>query len=305
MNQRRSAEGALVVAAFLFGTTFPLVQDALEDVTPFAYLVLRFSIAVVVVAPFAIVIMRRHGEDRRVLLRVGAVAGVLLFGGYATQTVGLQYTTPSTSAFLTGLYVMFTPLVEAVVRRAWPPRRVLGSTVLATIGLYLLTGADLALGRGELLTLACALIFAVWIVYQGGYATRIHPIPFTTMQMLTLVVVGLPAMARQGVGELSPTAWFAILFTGIACSAVALSLQLWGQRRIPPTRAALILLLEPVFAGLASFVDGERLGAVEILGAAVILTAIALAELGPRAPVVAASQPAAAPVPPAAPPRSH
>ena len=283
MNERRfAAEGALVVAAFLFGTTFPLVHNALKDVTPFAYLVLRFIIAVIVLAPFAIVIMRRTGEDRRMLLRVGVIAGVLLFGGYATQTVGLQYTTPSTSAFLTGLYVMFTPLVEAVVRRAWPPRRVLGSTVLATIGLYLLTGADLSLGRGELLTLACALIFAVWIVYQGGYAARIHPIPFTTLQMLTLVIVGLPAMARQGVGELSPTAWFAIVFTGVACSAVALSLQLWGQQRIPPTRAALILLLEPVFAGLVSFVDGERLGAVELFGAAVILAAIALAELGPR-----------------------
>jgi drug/metabolite transporter (DMT)-like permease len=283
VNQRRyAAEGALVVAAFLFGTTFPLVHNALQDVTPFAYLVLRFTIAVIVLAPFAILIVRRRGEDRRVLLRVGFVAGLLLFGGYATQTVGLQYTSPSTSAFLTGLYVMFTPLVEALVLRTWPPRRVLGSTVLATVGLYLLTGADLGLGRGELLTIACAAIFAVWIVYQGRYAVRIHPIPFTTMQMLTLVIVGLPAMARQGVGELSPSAWFAIIFTGIACSAVALSLQLWGQRRIPPTRAALILLLEPVFAGLVSFADGERLGAVEMLGAAVILAAIALAELGPR-----------------------
>jgi drug/metabolite transporter (DMT)-like permease len=283
VNQRRfAAEGALVAAAFLFGTTFPLVHDALKDVTPFAYLVLRFAIAVLVIAPFAVIIVRRHGEDRRTLLRVGFVAGLLLFGGYATQTVGLQYTTPSTSAFLTGLYVMFTPLVEATVRRVWPPRRVVGSAALATVGLYLLTGADLALGRGELLTLACALIFAVWIVYHGGYAARLDPIPFTTLQMVTLVVVGLPAMARQGVGELSPTAWFAIVFTGIACSAVALSLQLWGQRRIPPTRAALILLLEPVFAGVVSFIDGERLGLVELLGAAVILGAIALAELGPR-----------------------
>lgn len=283
MNQRRfAAEAALVVAAFLFGTTFPLVHDALDDVTPFAYLVLRFAIAVLVLAPFAVLIIRREGEDRRVLLRVGFVAGLLLFGGYATQTVGLQYTSPSTSAFLTGLYVMFTPMVEAMLRRVWPPRRVVGSAALATVGLYLLTGADLALGRGELLTLACALIFAVWIVYQGGYAARLHPIPFTTLQMVTLVVVGLPAMARQGVGDLSPTAWFAIVFTGIACSAVALSLQLWGQRRIPPTRAALILLLEPVFAGVVSFVDGERLGAIELVGAAVILGAIALAELGPR-----------------------
>lgn len=283
--RRFSAEGALVIAAFLFGITFPLVHDALNDVTPFAYLVLRFSIAVLVLAPFAFAIARRQGDDRRLLIRVGIIAGVLLFGGYATQTVGLQYTSPSTSAFITGLYVMFTPLIEAVVRRAWPPRRVLASTVIATFGLYLLTGADLGLGRGEVLTLACAFLFAVWIVYQGAYAARLHPIPFTTMQMATLVVVGLPAMARQGVGHLSGQAWFAIVFTGIACSAIALSLQLWGQRRIPPTRAALILLMEPVFAGLAGFIDGERLGAVELIGAAVILGAILVAELGPREPV--------------------
>ena len=283
--RRFSAEGALVAAAFLFGVTFPLVHDALNDVTPFAYLVLRFSIAVLVLAPFAFAIARRQGDDRRLLIRVGLIAGVLLFGGYATQTVGLQYTSPSTSAFITGLYVMFTPLIEAVMRRAWPPRRVLASTVIATFGLYLLTGAELGLGRGELLTLACAFLVAVWIVYQGGYAARLHPIPFTTMQMATLVIIGLPAMARQGVGHLSGQAWFAIVFTGIACSAVALSLQLWGQRRIPPTRAALILLMEPVFAGLAGFIDGERLGAVELLGAAVILGAILVAEFGPRQPV--------------------
>lgn len=283
MGQRRfAAEGALVAAAFLFGTTFPLVHDALEDVTPFGYLVLRFAIAVVVLAPFAVVIVRRDRTERRSMIRVGVVAGLLLFGGYAAQTVGLQYTTPSTSAFLTGLFVIFTPFVEAVVERTWPARRVVLSALLATVGLYLLTGADLALGRGELYTLLCALIFAVWIVYQGRHVATVHPIPFTTLQMATLVIVGIPAAMRQGLGDLSPTAWFAIVFTGIACSAVALSLQLWGQRRIPAARAALILLLEPVFAGLISFVDGERLGAVELLGAAVILGSIVLAELGPR-----------------------
>lgn len=287
MNQRRfAAEGALVAAAFLFGTTFPLVHDALEDVTPFAYLVLRFTIAVLVLVPFAVLVVRRDGPERRAMVRVGVIAGLLLFGGYATQTIGLQYTTPSTSAFLTGLFVIFTPFVEAVVERAWPERRVLLSAALASVGLYLLTGADLSLGRGELLTLACAVIFAMWIVYQGAHVAAIHPIPFTTLQMATLVVVGVPFMARQGIGDLSPTAWFAIVFTGIACSAVALSLQLWGQRRIPAARAALILLLEPVFAGVISYFDGERLGAVELLGAAVILGAIVLAELGPRREVL-------------------
>jgi len=280
--RRYAAEGALVAAAFFFGITFPLVHNALDDVTPFAYLVLRFVVALLALGPFAIAIVRRRGDDRRLLVRVGIVAGLLMFGGYATQTVGLQYTSPSTSAFITGLYVMFTPFIEAALRRAWPAPRIFASAALATIGLYLVTGANLDdVGRGELLTLACAFLFAIWIVYQGGYAARLHPIPFMSMQMVTLVVVGLPAVARQGVGELTGEVWFAIVFTGIACSAVALSLQLWGQRRIPPSRAALILLMEPVFAAVAGYVDGERLGVVELVGAAVILAAIAIAELGP------------------------
>jgi drug/metabolite transporter (DMT)-like permease len=259
-----------------------LVHNALDDVTPFAYLVLRFVVALIALGPFAIAIVRRRGDDRRLLVRVGLIAGLLMFGGYATQTVGLQYTSPSTSAFITGLYVMFTPFIEAALRRAWPAPRIFASAALATIGLYLVTGANLGgVGRGELLTLACAFLFAIWIVYQGGYAARLHPIPFMSMQMVTLVIVGLPVAARQGVGDLTGEVWFAIVFTGIACSAVALSLQLWGQRRIPPSRAALILLMEPVFAALAGYVDGERLGAVEIVGAFVILVAIAIAELGP------------------------
>jgi drug/metabolite transporter (DMT)-like permease len=106
------------------------------------------------------------------------------------------------------------------------------------------------------------------------------------VQLLVIVVLCLPPTAAQGVGRLSGLALFAAAFTGIACSAVALSLQVWGQRRIPPSRTALILLLEPVFAGVAGYASGERLGALRLAGAAVILAGIAVAELAGRgAPV--------------------
>lgn len=297
--RRYAPEGALVLAAFLFGITFVLVGDALDDVTPAAFLVLRFALAVVVLAPVAVVSSRTAASrtaaspprppatpppDRRTLVRVGAVAGVLLFGGFAAQTVGLQDTSPATSAFITGLFVIFTPFVQAVVDRAWPPASVVVCAGLAAFGLYLLTGADLGVGRGEVATLICAVMFAVWIVYQGRNATRVPPIPFTTVQMAVLVVVGLPWLAVAGVGDLTATAWLAVAVTGIACSAVALTLQLWGQRRIPAPRAALILLLEPVFAGVVSVLVGERIGAIELFGAGVILVAIALAERSPRGP---------------------
>ncbi len=278
-HARFAAEAALVLAALLYGITFPLVHDALEDITPFAYLVGRFSIAVLFVAPAAW-IAARGMRDRALLWRAGVIAGLLLFGGYATQTVGLQYTTASTSAFVTGLYVVLTPVVEAVVYRRVPGRAVWAGIVLATIGLYLLTGADVHLGRGELLTLACAVLFAGHIVCLGAYARRIPPAAFTGMQLGMVAVLSAPAAAEQGIGTLTALAVFAVVFTGIACSAIALPLQLWGQRRIPPARAALILLAEPVFAGIAGFINGDRLGALRVAGAAIILVGIAVSEFG-------------------------
>ncbi len=279
--RRYRAEGALVLAAFFFGVTFPLVHDALEDVTPFAYLLLRFTIAVLALAPFAILVVRSQGADQRLLWRTGAIAGVLLFGSYATQTIGLQYTSPSTSAFITGLYVCLTPFIEAAVRRRAPSPWVIAGIVVATGGLFLLTGADLGFGKGEAWTLACAALFAIWIVYQGAYAHRLHPIPFTTVQMGMVALLCLPPAGVQGSGDLTALALFAVAFTGVACSSVALSLQLYGQRRIAPSRAALLLLSEPVFAAIAGYVTGERLLGIELVGAAVILLGIAITEFGP------------------------
>jgi drug/metabolite transporter (DMT)-like permease len=280
--RRYLPEGALVLAAFFFGVTFPLVHEALDDIEPFAYLLLRFAIAVVVLAPFAIVVGRRaDAAQRRLLWRSGAIAGALLFGGYATQTIGLETTSPSTSAFITGLYVALTPIVEAIVRRRVPPRGVIGGIVLATLGLYLLTGADLALSTGDVWTLACAVIFAIWIVYQGEHAPRLDAIPYTTVQMIVVALLCVPATSAQGIGGITGVALFAAAFTGIMCSSVALSLQLYGQRHIAPSRAALILLSEPVFAAIAGYANGERLGTIELLGAVVILGGIALAEFGP------------------------
>jgi len=286
VKKRYVAEAALVGAALLYGVTFPLVHDALDDITPYAYLLGRFGIATLLLAPVTIPALRTRGPERRMLLRAGLTAGVILFGGYATQTIGLQYTSPSTSAFLTGLYVIITPVIESAISRRLPRPPVLVGIVVATVGLYLLTGADVHLGRGELFTLACAVLFAVHIVYIGGYTHVLRPLQFGTMQLGAVAVLSVAPAAHQGVGSLSALAVFAVVFTGIACSAVALPLQLWGQQRIPATRAALILLAEPVFAGIAGYVNGERLGAEQLVGAAAILAGIVVSEFWPRRPVV-------------------
>ena len=289
---RLAAEGALVAAALFYGITFPLVHDALRDITPFAYLLGRFLVATACVAPFAVVAYR--GADRaarRLVVRVGLVAGAFLFAGYATQTVGLQYTTASTSAFITGLNVVFVPVIVACMHRRWPAAPVAVGIAMAVVGLFLLTGAELQLGRGDLLTLACAVLFAFHIVWIGAYVHRVPQAAFSTMQLAVVAGCCIPPATVQGAGSVTTLAIVAIVFTGVACSAVALPLQIWGQRRIPAARAALILLLEPVFAAVASYVNGERLDAAQLAGAVVILAGIAISELAPRGSSLAADVP--------------
>ena len=281
---RFKAEAALVVAALLYGITFPLVKDALDDITPFAYLAGRFAVATVLLAPVVFIALRppTSRDVRRLVLRTGVVAGALLFGGYAAQTVGLQSTSPSTSAFVTGLYVVITPVIESVRLRRLPPHPVVIGVVLATIGLALLTGASFDIGRGVWLTLLCAFLFACHIVYVGASSHRAPPLAFTGVQLAMVAGLSIPPTAVDGLGTVTAFAVFAVVFTGVACSAVALPLQVWGQRRIPATRAALILLAEPVFAGLASWATGERLDAGQLVGAIVILGGIVISELGTR-----------------------
>jgi drug/metabolite transporter (DMT)-like permease len=280
---RFAPEAALAVAALLYGITFPLVHDALADITPFAYLFGRFTVAALLLAPAAVLSLRRHPESHATIVRAGIIAGALLFGGYAAQTAGLEYTNASTSAFITGLCVIFVPVLDGMLRRRMPPRPVMAGVALGTVGLYLLTGAHLALGLGELLTLLCAVFFAGHIVCLGAYASRVPSTPFTVFQLAAVALLAFPPTAIGGTGDITAFAVFAVVFTGVACSAVALPLQLWGQRRISATRAALVLMLEPVFAGIAAHFDGDHLSAVQVLGAAVILTGIAVSELTPRA----------------------
>jgi drug/metabolite transporter (DMT)-like permease len=198
--------------------------------------------------------------------------------GYWFQNTGLQHTTTSDSAFITGLFVVFTPVIETVARRRMPARLVMAAVGMAAVGLFLLTGARLGLGRGNALTLGCAAAFGLWIYVGGQLANRFDPIALTCMQMATMTVLSIPLVATEGLGRLSPRVWLAVLVTGILCSAVAFTVQLWGQRRIEPARAAVILLFEPVVAGLVGYAVGERLGLKGYVGAAVILASILVAE---------------------------
>jgi drug/metabolite transporter (DMT)-like permease len=274
-----TASLALVAAALLFGSTFLVVQDAVESADPLPFLAVRFAIGTAVLLPLA---LRRGTGDLRTpgLVRAGVVAGLALTAGYVLQTIGLQYTTSSVSAFLTYLLVVFVPLILAVRTRRLPPWGTVAGVSLAVGGLALLGGGpEVGTGRGELLTLGCALAFAIHLLALADAAPRFPVAALSAVQFAVVAgVLAIPALLAGGY-HLDAGAWAAAAYTGVAVTGVGLGLQAWGQRRVTATRAALLLLIEPVSAAVLGFAAGERLGAVGGAGAALILVGILVSEL--------------------------
>jgi drug/metabolite transporter (DMT)-like permease len=274
-------ELALVAATIAYGGTFKIVQDALEHLTPAGFLLLRFIVGTIALTPFALRRgWRRAGVDAspRAFTAAALGFGVVGFTGYLLQNAGLERTTTSNAAFITGLFVVFTPLVETVVTRRAPTRNVLIAVGVSAVGLYLLTGASLRLGAGDALELGCALMFGIWIFMGSTLSQRFDPVALTAAQMVVLAVCSVPVVLVTGLGDVTAGALGAVVFTGVVCSAIAFTLQLWGQRSLEPSRAAVILLFEPVVAGFVGYLVGERLGVKGYVGAAVIFGGILIAE---------------------------
>jgi drug/metabolite transporter (DMT)-like permease len=216
--------------------------------------------------------------------RRGVILGLALGAGYVTQTFGLEHTPASVSGFITGLFVVFTPLCSAVLLHV----RVGGTTwlgvALATGGLALLSLHGVAIGRGAGVTLLCAIAFALHIVGLGEWSSSDDAAGLAVVQLSTVAVISIVAAAPD---TLAPppdaAAWGAVLLTAVAATAVAFFVQTWAQAHLAPTRAAVVMTMEPVFAGLfgVSF-GGDSLSVRVVAGALLVLTAMYTVELGPR-----------------------
>jgi drug/metabolite transporter (DMT)-like permease len=286
MRRPPVAYAALAFAALLFGATFVVIKEAVVILPPLAFVGWRFLIGAV-----ALLVL---GLPRgRTIWRDGLAAGVLLFAGYALQTAGLAETSASNSGLITGLYVVFTPLLAAAVARHGVGIPTIIGTIVAFVGLALLTvGEGVHLAAGDLLTVGCAVAFAGHIVVLSRVAFRHPVVPFTAIQLL---VTSLLALVGSAVAEGFPLpdreVMPALLMTGLAVSGVAFLLQVWSQTVIGPARTAMILALEPAFAAaFAAWLLAERLDAQGWIGAALILVGIylVLASAGDRDGVPAA-----------------
>ena len=269
---------ALILVTAVWGVTFVQVKDAVEIYPLFAFLAVRFAIATVTLAPFAV--GRVRTLDRRGLA-AGFGLGGLLALGYALQTAGLSRTTVSSTGFITGLCVVLTPVTALVLFRHRIALSAWVGVVLATIGLAMLSGIEAGSAVGDALVLGGALAYAVQIVLMERYAPDYDAVALTLAEMIA-ALVGFTAIALA-LGDLSvPHGWTvlgALLVTGVFASALAFLIQTWAQRRTSATRTALAFAAEPVFAGLFGYLlAGDRLGALGWAGCAVILVGIVVSE---------------------------
>jgi drug/metabolite transporter (DMT)-like permease len=268
----------LIAVTAVWGVTFVQVKDAVALYPLFAFLALRFAIASCTLAVPGAHRLRRLGRGGAT---AGVIAGALLGGGYALQTAGLERTSVSSTGFITGLYVVFTPLIALVLFRTRVSAVTWGGVVLATIGLAMLAGIHSGSLGGDLLVLAGAGVYSLQIVLMERYAPRYEALAFTLVEMLT-AFAGLIAIALAR-GEVSTphgaTVWGALLVTGVFASALAFLVQTWAQRETSATRTALAFAMEPVFAALFGItLAGDRLGPLGWTGCAAIMAGIVLAE---------------------------
>lgn len=270
-----TAQLALVLAAFLFGSTFVVVKDAVKDVGPVPFLAVRFAVGALLLVPFALNAPKTPGS-----LRGGVWCGLALVAGYVLQTVGLQYTSSSRSALITYLLVLIVPVISAVRSRRPPNAIACAGITTAVVGLFLLNGARVDVGKGEALTLLCALAFAIHIALLAELSPRHDAIRLTAVQLAVVAVACAVPGVFTGGYHFTARAWWAAGYLGVVASALAFVLMVWAQRVVPPARTALLLMMEPVFAAIVGYAAGDRLGVAGAIGAALILTGIAVAEGG-------------------------
>lgn len=302
MSKRLQADLGLLLCSLIWGATFVLVKDALFDSSVFVFLLLRFVLAA---AALALLYRSAVRQLDRHAFKAGALIGWFMFSGYALQTIGLRFTTPSKAAFITGSSVVLVPVLHALIGRHRAGLWVWAGAFAALFGLYFLTVPAAGFGslnQGDLWVLASSVLWAFHILIVGHYSPRysVGALTFTQVAVsAAFTALFLPLLALSGWEhprlEMTNGLVAAVLVTAFGATAIAFSLQVWAQKFATPTHVAIFFSLEPVFAALTSYIFyGERLTSRTLAGAGLILAGIILAELkgpAPAAPEAATTGP--------------
>jgi drug/metabolite transporter (DMT)-like permease len=282
MKKAMIADLSMLLVAVVWGSNFFITKDALIGITPFYYTSIRFLLSFLVLA---VVFHKRLLCMTKADLKAGLIIGFFLFAGFITQTVGIIYTTPGKSGFITGVNVIIVPFLYYFITKRFPGWWPIIGAAFAVVGMGLLSlDGGFSINVGDALTLLCAFMFALQIVAIGIYAPSQDPIALTTIQIgftgiasliLALIFEPVPQSIQMNV-------WAAIWYAVLPCTVAAFAVQNVAQKYTPPTHASIILCLESVFAVIFSyFFWGEQLSTRMIAGCIMILLGVLVTELKP------------------------
>jgi len=278
--QMRLAPWALLAVAAMWGISFVWMKDILDQQDVYSFLTSRFVVAALAIIAINPKVLRHFTKE---LVFKGLIIGMALGSGYIFQTLGLERTTPAITGFITGLYVVFTPLIASVFLKEKLTLLMWGYIALAVIGLAVLSVDGWSIGLGEAFVLISAVLFAIHIILLGSWSKKFDAYALTVMQLIGCAILSaIPASINGFVAPPDMQVWSVIIFTAIFATAFAFVIQTWSQARISTTKVAVILTMEVVFAALFSFMYGMEPFTLRLaIGGTLVLIAM-LAIVQPR-----------------------
>ena len=278
--QMKLAPWALLAVAAMWGISFVWMKDILDQQDVYSFLTSRFVVAALAMIALNPKVLRHFTKE---LVFKGLIIGMTLGSGYIFQTLGLERTTPAITGFITGLYVVFTPLIASVFLKEKLTLLMWGYITLAVIGLAVLSVDGWSIGLGEAFVLISAVLFAIHIILLGSWSKKFDAYALTVMQLIGCAILSaIPASINGFVAPPDMQVWSVIIFTAIFATAFAFVIQTWSQARISTTKVAVILTMEVVFAALFSFMYGMEPFTLRLaIGGTLVLIAM-LAIVQPR-----------------------
>lgn len=283
----------MMLAAFIWGTSFVAQSKGLDKIGNFTFLSFRSYLAVLALIPVALVFYKNgkktgdgaHGEYKsffsKRLIFGGVLCGIFLFAGTAFQQIGIKYSGVGKSGFLTTLYILIVPLIGLLFKRKVKPTLWV-CIAIALLGMYFLcAGASGGISFGDIMLILCALGFAIQITTVDRFISSVDGVRLSLVQFITCSVLSTVTMLTFEKVDMSVIldAWFPVFYAGVMSSGAAFTLQIISQKNLNPVVACLLMSLESVFAALSGAVFGEKLSAREIIGCCLVFAAIIISQL--------------------------
>jgi len=294
-GNKYSGEYALLLVTIFWGATFVIVKSALKDTSPMLFIGFRFLLATVLFLPF--IFFKIKHINKKIIIP-GIILGLLLFLSFSLQTIGLQYTSATKSGFLTGTLVVLIPFFQFIIKKKSPSKGALIGTILVFIGIFILSGSGKPIDElltelgsnfnfGDMLTLLCAILFAIHVVYLDIF-TNIYDYWFLVFAQLFITAIlslmfayifnlsGIETYKLEITGNLI----FAVIYTAVFATLINTILQTKYQKKVSPTKAGIVYSFEPIFAAVFAFIVlNERLSFIGIIGCLLIFIGLIVAEI--------------------------